>query len=520
MPYKIICPYCFAEFNDDRVHFRSEYVSDEKDNPIPDEYSDIEDFKANFSGDESQKRKILSEYEKWNFFLAAKDYKYEKFWSNYYGGTTEFSPADDQHNVKAYNRRVIDPLDANHRVYLVEQGQDYFIRNQDMVTQIMLKDGTICHRRVCPSCHNPLPSNYGKSPVKFVTLIGITGSGKTVYLSQLLKGMERYVTKVGMSAMLTTSSPRRFIEANKVEADVILPGSTPVKSFQQPLFYDIIRDNPENCKERITETFILYDIAGEIFKDEYKDDIPNFAKYITKADGIILLIDPYQFRSVRGVYKNDSDKVTPSFALKAIHSIINTDTQKKCTTPVSVCVSKVDTNSVLEILPDSLKALLVEPVEGVMDPNGFCKPLFKASSHNPIAESLHKFIMQEDDDLAVTLHNNYINYSYFAFTALGCDVKEEIIEKNGEKIKVSKPEGPVLPKRIEEPLFWLFMNFGYIESDVRCFNTPVKCPICQSDDVDELPEDQRIITEKVGWFKTQIRKVNYRCVNGHTWWQE
>ena len=519
--YNIICPYCFSEFTDEEVHFRSELVSEDKDNPIPDEYSDIEDFKSNFKGTDLEKQRILVEYDRWNFFRSTKDEKYEKFWSKYYGGTTEFSPADDKLNIKAYNRRVIEPQNANHQKYLIPQGEDYFIRDQGMVSQIRLPGDVICHRRVCPYCHNPLPVNYGKSTVKFVTLIGITGAGKTVYLSQLLKGMNTYVPKVGMSAMVTTASARMFVEKNKVAAGEMLPGSTPVKSFQQPLFYDIIRNNPNNRHDHITETFVLYDIAGEIFKDEYNQDIPNFAKFISKADGIILLIDPYQFESVNTVNsKNVDNKVTPSFALKAIHGIIDGNTEKLCKTPVAVCVSKIDTQSVQEVLQYELRQLLVEPLNGIKGNDGYCKPIFKASSHNPIAMGLHEFIMEDDPDLSTTLHTNYLNYSYFAFTALGCNVTEETIEKNGEEIKVSTPEGPVLPKRIEEPLFWLFKNFGYITSDVRCFNTPIICPVCHTEEVFELPEDQRTVKEKVGIFKTITRKVNYKCAKGHKWWQD
>ncbi len=531
--YKITCPYCFETFDDTAVHFRSEYVSDENDNPLPDEYSDIEEFKANFRGSDEERQRIMREYEEWNFFREGEDkgwngcLGYQGFWARFKdgNGTTEKNPEDDVLGVKAYHRRIINPYNPMHNKYLIYQGNDFFIRDsQGMVYQIVLKNGQKCHRRVCPHCHNPLPNQYGLSSVKFITVVGITGAGKTVYISQLLKGMQQYVTKVGMSARRTTPSPRIYIEANKIAAGEPVPASTPAGDFQQPLFYDIVSENPRNRNEKITETFVIYDIAGELFKDQYKESLPVFAEFITKADGIILLIDPSQFQSIiNSGSTNNDEKVTPSSALNAIHELINPDTTIKSRVPIAVCISKIDMEEVQEVLDDNLKNLLVESVEGIEGRDGFCMPVFKAVSHNPIAKGLHNFIKAEDMDLAMTLHRNYLHYSFFAFTALGCNTSEVKKEIDGKEVVYSVPIGPVLPKRIEEPLFWLFKNFGYITSDVRCYLEPVKCPVCHSQNVHELPEEQQTIVEKVGLFKKVERKVNFCCENPgcqYKWWQD
>ena len=63
--------------------------------------------------------------------------------------------------------------------------------------------GKPTYRRVCPYCHNPLPMGFGKHRVKNISIIGITGAGKTVYISQLLKGMTEYAAKSGLGAFFT-----------------------------------------------------------------------------------------------------------------------------------------------------------------------------------------------------------------------------------------------------------------------------------------------------------------------------
>ena len=128
------------------------------------------------------------------------------------------------------------------------------------VTQAVDLFGKTTHSRVCPYCHNPLPLGFGKNKVKYISIIGITGSGKTVYISQLLKGMTDYASKVGLNAFFTSDHETNFILNNQVKQGKPLPDSTSPKRLSQPMFYDIVRD--ENGVQK-TDTIVLYDIAGE-----------------------------------------------------------------------------------------------------------------------------------------------------------------------------------------------------------------------------------------------------------------
>lgn len=474
------CPYCFEWMEDDEVHFRSDKVNTGDNNSLPEDYDDIEDFKARYNGNPQIREKFLQNYREYEFFRPVEDHKYTEFWKKC-GGTTERDFQSGQLQFNAYERRVLIPQgpDENdedyeyykedHRRYIrLQDDGSYFIRDHDgMVAQIELKTGEICRQRVCKHCHNPLPDNYGKYPVKFTTLIGITNSGKTVYLSQLLRSMSNYCVRVGLSALTRSASVRAFVEANRVEAGVGLPVPTPAGKLEQPLFFELIRTDGKK------ETLVLYDIAGELFQNVADDNaihiLDNITKFVKNANGLIILIDPMQIDAVASIAlegRNLRDAVT---ALHVIHDIIS-ETEDGSKTPVAICISKADMEDLKKVMGEDLINMLVDDVDGIRDDEGFFKPIFNANQYLPIGNNLREFMINNANVLATYVRTNYKNYAYFAFTALGCDVeKRELLQENGtplivdgKPVEESVPIGPILPRRIEEPLYWLFHQYGYI----------------------------------------------------------
>lgn len=511
---RFTCPYCFEEMTDEEVLFRSEKVN-QGDNPaLPLEYADREEFDRSYN--EPDKEDILEEYDDWEFFAEGDDEVYEAFWRRFQG-TTEKNPADDKLGVKAYRRRIIDPANQEHQRYLLSQADgSYWIRDaQGMVAQIQLNtpERELCHRRVCPHCHNPLPDTYGKSKVNFAVVIGITGSGKTVYISQLLKNLERYAARAGLDAV-KSPNVSTFLDANPIRADAPLPGSTPAGRFQQPLFYQIIR-NAEGEK-RVTETFVLYDVAGEALTDSAL--IPRYAPFIEHADGMIMLLDPLQFQSVCQGNRSYAKLDDPKEVLDQIHNIVSQADDRKCDIPLAVCLSQIDlpeVQTVLETLVPGLSGLLKEDVSGELDENGDNKPLFNARQYNPIADKLSQFIRQDEPALAMRLRNNYSTYAYFAFSALGCEV-ETGVDSNGAEYRY--PVGPVGPKRVEEPLLWLFHKLGYIGVNEPLFSLiqqKIYCPFCGYDKTELLPpgEQYEIVRSKTFPFKKEKQFANRLCLN-------
>ena len=522
---QIVCPYCFKEFIDDEVCFRSERVELGENPNIPEEYEDFTDFMKRSRDPEDVRRRIIEGTKEWEFFSAKQDDQYESFWRMYNGTSERGSRIDETFGVKAYERPVINPLNEYHRDYLRQQPDGgYLISDSEgMVKQVQLQSGEVCSRRVCPYCHNPLPDGFGKSPAKSIVVIGITGSGKTVFLSQLLKGMKKYAGKVGISASPLGENARQFYETFNVQANYPLPASTPTRQLQQPLFFDLVQGGSSG--EKMTDTLVLYDVAGEVLTDSGM--VRSYAPFVSHADGFVLLIDPDQFDVVSG--SNASARVLddPTKVLDTIHSIVAESANKKCHIPCAVCISKADEMSMQSALGPHLSELLKEDVVALRGPNRLPVTQFNAGDHNEIARELDDWLRHHSPMLIQQMLSSYERFSFFAFSALGCEVADGVIND----VPCKYPVGPVIPRRVEEPLFWLFNAFGFIGSDRSTYDPAAglgACPHCGSEQVRELPDGsiyRKEKSSKKGLFglKKEIEEfsVNRVCAKcGEQWWDD
>lgn len=506
---KIICPQCFAEFDDDKVHFRSERISSPDAEILPEEYDDdIVKFRNSYNGPDGDE--IERRYEANQFFLPQEDDLYESYWN----GLEKTEYADSKQNYKPWERKVIDPSNTEHQRYLEKQEEDFFIRdNEGMVSQIELKaDASLhwmrmrCTRRVCPKCHNPLPINYGKYPVKFVSVIGVKGSGKTIYLSQLLNRLSTdLAAQIGLTALITSPDVIKFIRRNKIEKGLKVPDPTPVKEKQQPLFYQIRRPNLAMRGKMIEETMVLYDVPGEVFDPENEGItyFNNYAPYVIKADAYMLLIDPSQ--------ANCGAEGAAGTALNAIYNQLGVQEGEICEKPLAICISKSDSEAMSVMMGGNQTIINM-----VREPVTASDLQFNAKGYNPIAKELtHFFRTRDANHFDNFVKNMFCNYNYFAFSALDCGV----VEEDGEQRVAGRPK----PKRIEEPLYWIFKQLGYIGTNELIYgDIDNRCPKCDGKDYEiindtiqnEVILPKTILGRRIGERRETIQvQVNRKCLN-------
>ena len=446
MQERIICPYCFANFYQDEVLFRAETCFTEDD--ILDDY----DIEVMPDGPEKVKAKIDNDLKK--EFLAGVHPRYQQFWERF-NGTTEQTRRNSA-NINSqffenYQKPIISPKNPRH-VLFDNIGQTAPKLDRDgFLSSVTDRFGKRTSNRVCPECCNPLPMNYGKFPVKFISIIGITGAGKTVYLSSLLDNMHIYAGKIGMTP-LPNDAVNFFIETNKIAKDVTLPQGTPAARFSQPLCYNLQYFHSKTL-QRETSTFVLYDIAGENCVDPA--GIENFGPFISRSDGIIILQDPKQFD---GIY-NEAHSMIDT----VLQTITNLFVGKQyCDIPLAMCISKADRLIQDNLFEPALADMLSSEVRSALDFNGFC-----ASEYNEISRMLNDFYFHQDPATRQALRNGFDNFNYFAVSSLNCELKDTGARNDatdGEPL-LTPAEMPH-PLRIEEPLFWLFTQFGFIQSDV------------------------------------------------------
>lgn len=441
MEFPIICPYCFNQaaggrpFSHKDVHFRAETVYPNLhaiEQMMGKRKVDIE-----MMTNTKEQAAAMSQFEAAERFLQKDDPIYNRFWSDYNSTSEQESRMDN--GIKPWTRPVIRYGDGVSR--LVTDSDGFVVAAVDNF-------GKTTHRRVCPHCHNPLPLGFGKNPVKNISIIGITGAGKTVYISQLLKGMVDYAAKSGLAAFFTSDHESNFIAANQVAKGKPLPDSTLPNSLSQPMFYDIIQSNGSSKK---TDTIVLYDIAGENCRSAA--DMVRFARFIEHSDGLILLIDPKQLNFTSDCDEENVD--APSLALNTLHGVITGQQGRKCTIPMAVCVSKSD--QCFDILPSMAQEHIQVARRNEM---GVIAKEFDGSAYNQLSQEMTRLIENNALSVCNILQDNYLNFNFFAVSAIGCDCTKN---ENGVFVPSMKPE----PRRIEEPILWLFKQFGFIHSNTK-----------------------------------------------------
>lgn len=175
------------------------------------------------------------------------------------------------------------------------------------------------------------------------------------------------------------------------------------------MFYDIIQSNGSSKK---TDTIVLYDIAGENCRSAA--DMVRFARFIEHSDGLILLIDPKQLNFTSDCDEENVD--APSLALNTLHGVITGQQGRKCTIPMAVCVSKSD--QCFDILPSMAQEHIQVARRNEM---GVIAKEFDGSAYNQLSQEMTRLIENNALSVCNILQDNYLNFNFFAVSAIGCD---------------------------------------------------------------------------------------------------
>ena len=282
---KIICPYCFSPMKHDEVLFRATFGYTQKQ---LDEAENNEDITRQQLDD---MRLFLRYDEKENRDSELMDFWATRGRSGYRKGKWDY-PHIDPLDRERFMRMTISGAKGN-RV----AGEDHFVRDSSgFITQVLDLGNnlTAVTPRLCRNCHNQLPlQDYGKYPVIFISVVGITSAGKTVYLMQLLSKFATVLRKTGY-----TLGPNNLQDIQSTDNEMVaqnhpLPGSTDNAAMRHPLAVNVLHSDPSK-----SFTIVFYDIAGEncIPKEQDNERTVNFdaAHFVAYSDALMFLIDPKQ----------------------------------------------------------------------------------------------------------------------------------------------------------------------------------------------------------------------------------
>jgi len=417
------CPYCFKKFVPAAVAFRAETVYMEQD---------LEDM----SSEEAEAKKN---------FLEAEDPVYEEFWKKYPGSR----PDDDPYAKNPVIWNTEPPGQSSKMAYL--KGT-HSMDSDGFINEVVDSEGAHSKIRICPHCHNRLPFAFGKYPVKYIAVVGITSSGKTIYLSQVLRQIKGILARAGMTVVGTHTEVDSFVEKHKVVKGQPLPTGNTTHILTQPLPLNV--RNSQN----MTYTLVFYDIAGE--NCVVPEQMEKYGAFIENADGIVMIVDPRQFDElfhIGGYIRGEAEPVQPEKVIEAMYNTFVAESAGgKSSIPIAVAISK----------SDLLRSCVGTDMNFMRDIdyreyNGYG---FPCEDFNQMNMEVHSLLKPANNSMQGkifmdSLNECFSNKAMFAFSALNV---EAIMKKDDDDVAYSIIEEDPETVRVEDPIFWILYQLGII----------------------------------------------------------
>ncbi|MCR4937181.1 MAG: hypothetical protein K5987_03370 [Lachnospiraceae bacterium] len=408
----IKCPFCFKKFGRDFPAFKATKAYT---------LQDVE-------GMSDEEMRAAEPY------AEKPDKEYDEFWNNFPGSKPNFP--EEKH-------AVIYTLPGLGLVGTPRKDADGFVNEVEYADNKKRSD-----IRICPNCHNPLPHEFGKYPVKYIAIVGITSSGKTVYLSTLLHKISRYLAKANLTSVGMKEQVGSFLEEHPIRRGQELPRGNAVEHLTMPIPITV---QSKDTGQRYT--VIFYDVAGE--NCVRPSQMKKFGPFICNADGIIMIVDPKQFDELFEI-DSSMDAASPELVVNAMYEAF-VSAGGSSNVPLAVALSKSD--------------LLGGHVGGNSfifrntDYSEYENMGFAENDYDGVNYEIKKVLGTRADSQGAifkdALEATFKNYGFFAFSALGCEPQKD--RETGLYVLKQEPE----PVRIEDPLIWIFYKLGIVNKADR-----------------------------------------------------
>lgn len=318
-------------------------------------------------------------------------------------------------------------------------------------------DCDICKKeartRLCPKCHFELSHDVGQVDQRIIAIIGGSNTGKSHYIASLITRLQHVVGgnfnfAVSMIGDGTRERWHRDFYTPLFENKRVLQPtqrSTVDTIVKTPLIFRLTFKDGHNIRAL---NISFFDTAGEDMSKLQVDALSVEARYICKADGLIVLLDPLQIESVRqqlpSVQKPLPDPMArPEFIVGRLRELMegyhNLSGSKKISIPVAFTFSKVDT---LESIVARDSAILRHSTHyGELD----------LPDVQSVSTEIGNYVQAW---INIGFYNEidykFANYRFFGVSSLGNqpDVSGQV---------------KVEPLRVEDPFLWLLHQFKLVK---------------------------------------------------------
>ena len=316
------------------------------------------------------------------------------------------------------------------------------------------------HKRLCPHCHIELPTTTGQFENMIFAVIGAKDAGKSHYIAVLI---EQFKNFIGPSLGLLLE-PLNDMTLKRYRASFYEPvyktrkvirntesGRTDNADVRMPMIFTMAftgKNFMGAASIKNIVTLVFFDTAGEDLNDA--DTMSTINKYIYRANGVILLIDPLQLSHVRngltsGVGLPSQNAETEDIITRTTNLIQqgrNLRQNEMISTPFAVAFSKID--AVDSLLDPQMQLRSKSNHFG-----GFDIQDFQAVS----GEMQAQLANWDSANIVQQVTTRYKTFGFFGLTALGCNP-----HATGGNIM------SVLPRRVEDPFLWLLHCNGLLSA--------------------------------------------------------
>jgi len=313
--------------------------------------------------------------------------------------------------------------------------------------------------RVCPHCHRTLPVHFGGVSSRLIALVGAKETGKTVFMTVLVHEMMNKIGSRFDAAMSGADDKTRERFAGSYEGPLyrerrLLGATTTARSSgRDPLVFRFTTEEKRRLGAAAPHHTLLsfFDTAGEDLTSD--QSVEENVRYLTAADGIVLLLDPLQMPGARDQAKPGTKLPAaggvaddPANVLERITDLVSKvdgGAKKKISKPLAVAFTKMDTLD--HGLRDS------SPLRRPASQSPFFDETDSLEVHAEIQRLLDRWDGSRIDQLT---SKHYQSYRYFGLSALG--------ESPTQDNKVS--DRGIRPYRVADPFLWELSGFGAIKA--------------------------------------------------------
>jgi GTPase SAR1 family protein len=314
--------------------------------------------------------------------------------------------------------------------------------------------GVVTTKRVCPECHNDLPSGYDSIGGRIIALVGPKTSGKSTYITVLIRELRERVGEY-FGAAVNPMDDRTTDRYESAYAELFkeghLPPMTPPSALDltyPQLYKATIPRRGVLGTRSLSSALVFFDTAGEDL--ESADSTARNVSYLAQADGIIMMVDPLQFAAVRDALSGAVDNMPrpgsrPDQVVAVIGQLIRDHRgmrgNQPISTPLAITLSKID---VLQpILGSGSRLMTPSAHRGFLDERDRIE----------VDDEVRAFLQDWDGGaLRRQVQADFAGHAFFGMSALG----------GAPAGPADTPAAGVHPLRAEDPVLWLLSRFGLI----------------------------------------------------------